>query len=344
MEALAANSELEHWNTLRARQAFPDLLLGNGASLAIWRNFAYFSLFDEAQTTRNRPLSPTELSVFRALDTSIFEQALSALRNSIRVNAALTINASSPRHRYFAIKEALIHAIRSVHIPWSQMPGETLACINTELRSYRTVYSGNYDLLTYWAELHAPEGFDNLFRGADATFDPTDVRPADNATRVLYLHGGLHLVKNADGSTRLLNSSESTLLASFAINQLGDIPLFVNESSSEDKLKSIRGSDYLSYGLGQLAQASEGLCIFGHSLGKQDRHLLQAIQSASPKALAISIYPHNSAFIQQQKDYYRKLFAEQPQTELYFFNALSHPLGDPQLRVAIPKQDQAATH
>ncbi|KRW58588.1 DUF4917 family protein [Pseudomonas sp. TTU2014-080ASC] len=344
MEPLAANGELENWDALRARKSFPDLLLGNGASLAVWRNFAYFSLFDEAQTTRNRPLSPTELSVFRAMDTNIFEQALGALRNSIRVNAALTINASSPRHRYFAIKEALIHAIRSVHIPWSQMPADTLASINQELSRYRTVYNGNYDLLTYWAELHAPGGFDNIFRGSDATFEPTYTARKGNTTRILYLHGGLHLVKNADGSTRLLNSSESTLLASFAINQLGDIPLFVNESSSEDKLKSIRGSDYLSYCLGQLAQPTEGLCIFGHSLSKQDHHLLHAVQQASPKALAISIYPHNSNFIEQQKSYYQQLFAEHPHIELCFFNSMSHPLGNPGLRVPVPKSDLGATH
>jgi hypothetical protein len=344
MEAPAANGELENWDVLRSRHSFPDLLLGNGASLAVWRNFAYFSLFDEAQTTRNRPLSPTELSVFRALDTCVFEQALSALRNSIRVNAALTINASSPRHRYFAIKEALIHAIRSVHIPWSQMPTDALSSINCELSRYRTVYSSNYDLLTYWAELHAPAAFDSLFRGPEATFDATDTQAQDNTTRILHLHGGLHLVKNADGSTRLLNSSESTLLASFAINQLGDIPLFVNESSSEDKLKSIRGSDYLSFCLGQLARPTEGLCIFGHSLSNQDRHLLQAVQKASPQALAISIYPHNSAFIQQQKDYYTNLFAEQPQIKLHFFNSLTHPLGHPQLRVQVPKPELAVIH
>ena len=124
MQTPALTGELEDWSALSNSINFPELLIGNGASLAVWRKFAYFSLFDEAQTTQNRPLSPTELSVFRALDTSNFEQVLSALKNSIRVNAALTINSSSPRHRYFAIKEALIHAVRSLHIPWSQTAGQ----------------------------------------------------------------------------------------------------------------------------------------------------------------------------------------------------------------------------
>lgn len=335
MKLPALTGELEDWTTLNSSIGFPELLIGNGASLAVWRKFAYFSLFDEAQTTKNRPLSPTELSVFRALDTSNFEQVLSALKNSIRVNAALTINSSSPRHRYFAIKEALIHAVRSVHIPWSQMQASSLTRINSALSQYQTVYSGNYDLLNYWAVMQAPEAFEDLFRGPDSTFDLGNNNPQGSATRMLYLHGGMHLVKNFDGSTRILNSSESTLLASFAINHLGDIPLFVNEGSSADKLKAIRSSDYLSFCYSQLAQPKETLCIFGHNLAAQDQHLVQALQQARLKTLAISIYPHNPMFIQQQKQHYTTLFAEQD-VELRFFDALSHPLGDPALRIAAP--------
>jgi len=335
MKLPALTGELEDWTTLNSSIGFTELLIGNGASLAVWRKFAYFSLFDEAQTTKNRPLSPTELSVFRALDTSNFEQVLSALKNSIRVNAALTINSSSPRHRYFAIKEALIHAVRSVHIPWSQMQANSLTRINSALSQYQTVYSGNYDLLNYWAVMQAPEAFEDLFRGPDSTFDLGNNNPQGSATRMLYLHGGMHLVKNFDGSTRILNSSESTLLASFAINHLGDIPLFVNEGSSADKLKAIRSSDYLSFCYSQLAQPKETLCIFGHNLAAQDQHLVQALQQARLKTLAISIYPHNPMFIQQQKQHYTALFAEQD-VELRFFDALSHPLGDPALRIAAP--------
>lgn len=335
MKLPALTGELEDWTTLNSSIGFTELLIGNGASLAVWRKFAYFSLFDEAQTTKNRPLSPTELSVFRALDTSNFEQVLSALKNSIRVNAALTINSSSPRHRYFAIKEALIHAVRSVHIPWSQMQASSLTRINSALSQYQTVYSGNYDLLNYWAVMQAPEAFEDLFRGPDSTFDLGNNNPQGSATRMLYLHGGMHLVKNFDGSTRILNSSESTLLASFAINHLGDIPLFVNEGSSADKLKAIRSSDYLSFCYSQLAQPKETLCIFGHNLAAQDQHLVQALQQARLKTLAISIYPHNPMFIQQQKQHYTTLFAEQD-VELRFFDALSHPLGDPALRIAAP--------
>ena len=334
MELPAFTGDLDDWTALNSSIGCTELLIGNGASLAVWRKFAYFSLFEEAQTTQNRPLSPTELSVFRALDTSNFEQVLSALKNSIRVNAALTINSSSPRHRYFAVKEALIHAVRSVHILWSQMQASGLTRINSALSQFKTVYSGNYDLLAYWAVMQAPDAFEALFRGPDSTFDLGNNARQSSATRMLYLHGGMHLVKNIDGSTRMLNSSESTLLASFAINHLGDIPLFVSEGSSADKLKAIRSSDYLSFCYSQLAQPKEALCVFGHNLAAQDQHLVQALQQAGLKTLALSIYPHNPLFIQQQKQHYASLFAGQD-VQLRFFDALSHPLGDPALSIAV---------
>ncbi|NWD68065.1 DUF4917 family protein [Pseudomonas gingeri] len=330
MEFQAFDTTLEDWSALRAEIPCSGLLIGNGASRAMWQGFAYDSLFEKAQTTRNRPLGLSELAVFKALETSNFEQVLSALKSTIRVNAALTISSSSPRNRYFAVKEALIHAIRSVHIPWNRVQAESLAQINAELSLYHTLYSTNYDLLTYWAIMRAPERFDDLFHTDDSTFDlgDTDAR----GTRVLYLHGGLHLVKNLDGSTRKLTSSESTLLGSFAINTLGDVPLFVSEGNAQDKLKAIRHSDYLSYCYGQLAEHQDALCIFGHNLGAQDRHIVQALLDARIKTLAISIYPRSQAFIQHQKRHFTQLF-EGREVTLRFFDAKSHPLGNPQLQV-----------
>lgn len=330
MEFQEFDGELEDWNALRATTSFSGLLIGNGASLAVWPQFSYDSLFEKAQTTRNRPLGLTELSVFKAMDTNNFEQVLSALKTTIKVNAALTISSSSPRNRYFAIKEALIHAVRSVHLPWKQVQASGLQRINQALGEYRSVYTTNYDLLNYWAIMQAPQKFKDLFWSEDSTFDLGNTET--KGTRILYLHGGLHLVKNLDGSTRKLTSSESTLLGSFAINTLGDVPLFVSEGSAEDKLKAIRNSDYLSFCYGQLAEHNGALCIFGHSLSAQDNHIVQALLDARIKTLAVSIYPRSQAFIQHQKRHFAGLFVGRDVT-LRFYNAKTHPLGHPELAV-----------
>ncbi|MFF7708138.1 DUF4917 family protein [Pseudomonas sp. NPDC007930] len=302
------------------------LLLGNGASRAVWRSFNYDSLYELAQKVRNRPLALTDQALFKALGSENFTQVLIELGATSRVNAALAISSTAPLNRYYSIKEALIHAVRSVHIGWQQLNPSSLAAMNAELRRYSTVYSSNYDLLCHWAVWHAVEGFDDLM-DPDHGFDPR--RLHSPATRVFYLHGGLQLIRNRDGSTRRRSAGGSELLDGFAINTPGDVPLLVNEGRSEDKLRTIGQNAYLSAALQALASHRGPLCIFGHQLGKQDAHLLQAIQSARPERLAVSIFPLSDAWVVSQKARYTELLGAV--APLAFFDATSHPLGAPGL-------------
>jgi len=229
----------------------------------------------------------------------------------------------------------LINTIHAVHIPWRLVQPSTLATINAELASYSTVFTSNYDLLNYWAILHAPASTD-LFRSADASFDLRDTRT--DATRILYLHGGLHLVRNLDGTARKLPTTDSTLLSSFAINNtiktLDDVPLFVSEGKVEEKLKTIRSSDYLSFCYEQLLGHEGALCIFGHDLGAQDKHLVDAIRQARVTTLAIAVSGRSDGFIRQQKRRYSQLF-DGSGVALRFFAARSHALGHPALSVPV---------
>lgn len=327
------DASLASWPDLAARHPCSGLLLGNGASRAIWRPFSYFSLFEIAQRVRNKPLGVSDQALFKSLGSELFEPVLSALNTTVRVNAALAISSSAPLNRYYAIKEALIHAIRSVHIPWKLLPQANLAAINAELRNYRNVFSGNYDLLCHWAMDHDPEGFQSLF-DEDGNFDISHTQ--GQGTRLHYLHGGLHLLRTEAGGTRLRAATGSQLLDGFAINTPGDVPLFVNESSSDDKLRVIRSSDYLTWSHCALASHSEGLCIFGHHLDRADRHLLRAIQQARPAHLAISILPVNEAATISQKQHFARIFEETPDIVLHFFDATTHPLGRAELNVPAP--------
>lgn len=329
------DAQLEDWNALRSSTAFAGLLVGNGASRAVWDDFGYDSLFENARTVEEKPLSQSELSVFDALQTRSFEQVLSALKTTSRVNKALAVSSAAPRNRYYAIKEALINTVHAVHIPWRLVQASTLASINQELTRYRTVFTTNYDLLNYWAIQHSPQAITDLFQGDEPGFDLSAT--ATDKTRLLYLHGGLHLVRNQNGTARKLMSTEGTLLGNFAINNtiktLDDVPLFVNEGPSADKLKTIRSSDYLSFCYDQLLGHGEGLCIFGHALGEQDSHIVHALRQAKPQVVAISIYPRSKAFIQHQKRYYAKVF-EGTGVELRFFDSKTHALGS--LKLAVP--------
>ena len=330
------DAQLEDWNALRTTASFSGLLVGNGASRAVWDDFGYDSLFEDARSVEEKPMSQSELSVFDALQTRSFEQVLSALKITSRVNKALAVSSAAPRNRYYAIKEALINTVHAVHIPWRLVVPSTLATINQELGRYRTVFTTNYDLLNYWAIQLQPEAITDLFQGAEPSFDLSAT--ATDQTRLLYLHGGLHLVRNQDGTARKLMSTEGTLLGSFAINNtiktLDDVPLFVNEGPAQDKLKTIRSSDYLSYCYDQLLAYGDGLCVFGHALGEQDSHIVHALRQAQPKVLAISIYPRSKAFIQHQKRHYTKVF-EGTASELRFYDSKTHTLGSPTLSVPV---------
>jgi hypothetical protein len=322
------DASLPAWKDTRLAGQCPGLLLGNGASRALWRGFAYDSLFELAQKVRNRPLGQTDLALFKAMGTQSFEQALSALNATTRVNAALAIGASGPLNRYYAIKEALIHAMRSVHLPWRLLPASTRMAVNSALREYRSIYSSNYDLLCHWAVWEAPEGFDDGL-DPDSGFDPR--RPATGDHQLFYLHGGLQLLKDRDGATRRRAATGSELLDGFAINTPGDVPLFVNEGASSDKLRGIRGSDYLSSCLAALATHQGPLCLFGHQLGDQDAHLLAALRQAPIERMAVGIFPLSDPWVLSQKQRYQQLLGDRLQLE--FFDATRHPLGAPALHI-----------
>jgi len=327
------DAHLTSWPALNDDHPCRALLLGNGASRALWKPFGYFSLFEQAQQVRYRALGVSDQALFKALATELFEPVLSTLNTTIRANAALAISSTAPLNRYYAIKEALIHAMRSLHIPWPLLPTPTLQAFNDELRNYERVYTSNYDLLCPWAVGQAPDGFARLF-DEQGFFDVRRTR--EPGTRLHYLHGGLHLLKQADGTTRQRSAEGSELLDGFAVNTPGEVPLFVNEGPSHDKLRAIRNSDYLSWCLGELARESDGLCLFGQHLGSADQHLVQAIRQARPAHMAIAIRPLGEASIISQKQHYLQLFSEMPDIALHFFDASTHPLGHPGRGIAVP--------
>ncbi|MDH0303514.1 MULTISPECIES: DUF4917 family protein [unclassified Pseudomonas] len=331
----ALDTHLPAWADLNQRHPCSALLLGNGASRALWKPFGYFSLFEEAQRVRHKALGVSDQALFKALGSELFEPVLSTLNTTVRANAALAINSTAPLNRYYSIKEALIHAVRAVHLPWPLFSVETRRAVNQALRQYRTVYTSNYDLILPWAIAEDPQGFASLF-DEQGFFDVR--RAPGEGIRALHLHGGMHLLKLPDGSTRQRSAEQAELLEGFAVNIPGEVPLFINESRSDDKLRAVRNSDYLSWSLGQLAQEREGLCLFGQHLDASDQHLLEAIRQARPRHLAIAIRPLSEASIINQKQHFTDRFSAVAGTSLYFFDASSHPLGLPELAIPVPAE------
>lgn len=330
MAAAAITPELVLWQELH-EQGWNGILIGNGASRAVWQRFAYGSLLEKAKSNEiEHPLTVADLRLFDGLATENFERVMAALATAILVNRSYEVDAQLLRTKYDDIRNALVEAVHAVHVPWALVSPEVRIGIRTELLKYNVVYSTNYDLLVYWAVMEGGAvGFKDYFWNAGMfSLDNTDVW--DKSTVVLYLHGGLHLSKLTTGQTMKRVAGFVNLLDSFGMDQEGATPLFVSEGNSEDKRRSIYNSDYLAFAYNEFVHNKGPLVIFGHSLGAGDGHLISAIRQQSTKRIAISIMPGDEHQIVDAKAHYRHYL---PEFELLFFDARTHPLGSPTLQV-----------
>jgi hypothetical protein len=332
------DATLEHWNNIKDEYDWSGLLVGNGASLAVWEGFKYPSLYNKALQGIKNPLSHADQAVFTSINTFDFERVLSALWTTETVCKALgqENQAQMVQERYRCIQSALIEAVHAVHIPRLKLPNEILWNIRSALLSYTFVYSTNYDLLLYWAIMSrgTPSHKDYFWAGPESrSFDITNAEISDYARRILYLHGALHLLKLPYGSeTRKLTSDEGDLLSQFGRSQNpGETPLFITEGTPQDKLTSIRSSDYLSFAYEEFINHRGNLVVFGHSLGESDAHLIDAMKHWKNCSIAISMRKSNNPnnIIKRKA----RIQEELPGAKILFFNAKTHPLGKSHLRI-----------
>ena len=323
---------LHAWPDLANRFDWSGLLIGNGASRAVWRRFEYRSLLTITQRDDlEHQIGQRELDVFTALGTTNFESVLFGLRTADRVNSALGIHADLPRTTYEQVRRALIEAVHWIHLPWDSIDPPRRKLIRDELLRYQWVYSTNYDLIVYWSMMLEDGGFVDFFWSPDGLFDPANTEVRGKSTRVLYLHGAIHLETDLSGQSRKRHATiGANLLQSF---QAGEnhrwLPLFVSEGTSTDKVAAIARSDYLSFAYQALVDHDGPISIFGHSLGNQDHHLVRAL-NAEPRVIAIGILPAGDGHVVQEKGRLKGLF---PKHFLYFYDASTHPLGAGGLRV-----------
>lgn len=327
--------ELQSWNDVEDAASWDALLLGNGASMAVWSKFGYTSLFDIATSEAvDHPLGDTEKNLFAALDSVNFEQVLGALSIARRVNHSFDVQAPQLDEAYEYIKRALIGAVRHVHVPWTSVPLDTLIAVRRALKRFNHVFSLNYDLLVYWAMMAEEplEDFKDYFW--TGTFDITDTDVWGKATRVLWLHGGLHLCRDTWGRThkRMAQGPGANLLETFGQDFPEATPLFVTEGTHVQKLRTVMSSDYLSFGYHELSSHVGPLVVFGSALGDEDRHIVESINH-NGRMVAVSLMPGDGETVKAKK---AAVLQNLPRPDVRFFDATTYPLGLPGL--AVPTQ------
>lgn len=303
---------VHNWSDIEEKYLNGSLILGNGASVAFDERFLYKSLLqkaiDEGFITKEVD------AIFHKLGTNDFELILSSLATTRFICEKLEIkfideDFEKINDSYQQVRESLVKTVRKIHPEYEEVV-ERLPVIANFMKKFRTVFSFNYDLLTYWAMLigndNGDHEFKDCFRSGIFYQDFEDWREPynselkkENVTLVFYPHGNLIL------STRTLDNEEVKIkdkrgrLLSTILNKweaVENTPLFVSEGSEQDKLNAINRSVYLNSIYNRaLKKSEESFVIYGWSIALQDRHLLRAISKAKPSKIAISIYDRNQA-------------------------------------------------
>jgi hypothetical protein len=170
--------QIESWEVVKERYDWSGLLVGNGASMAVWPQFGYTSLFKQACLPRTKPhLTAADQHLFEALEsTGNFELVLGALSTSELVCRALHLEPAyqSLHERHQSIQQALGAAVHAVHVPYHALPAATLDRIREALYPYRSIFTTNYDLLLDWAIMSSREDrVKDYFFSNDGSFDRT---------------------------------------------------------------------------------------------------------------------------------------------------------------------------
>ena len=281
------------------------IVLGNGASIAVNKCFAYQSLFDEAVGTAL--LSPNAGKLFNQFETRDFEFVLRMIWNAHHVNEAFGIEDNPVTQAYNDIKESLIRTVQRVHVPYTEAL-KRIPSIAQFLHQFDTVINLNYDLLVYWAMNHANSilggnWFKDCFVGEDRAFEDdydflrqphADLK---GATLVFYPHGNLVLASDFSGREVKICSDEHADLLDTIVKRwsLSDCtPLFVSEGTNSQKYQAIHRNAYLrtiyNTVLRRLGKDHDPIAVYGWSIGKQDKHLLAAIGHNEPSRLAVSVH------------------------------------------------------
>jgi Domain of unknown function (DUF4917) len=335
------DGSLFDWQDIADRHSWDTLLLGNGMSINIWARFGYRNLYDHAKSTG---LSVRERRLFAA--TPNFERVLADLLSAMEVNEAVGIETDPLLECYRNVQRALVRAIREVHLNQTRIPLPTRELIGNVMREFQWVFTTSYDLLVYWAM--AAAGFapfmDHFRHRRRCEFDPTRAKVIPNKIPVYFLHGALHLVVGGSGATWKLRLRDlDTILDQFGDPIEGDPmarPLLVTEGSAKDKLAAVEENAYLSHALGRLRQRDQPVVVFGSGLSEHDAHLTDALSRNGDRPVAVSMMPGRKRELRaKQADIYGRLEAE----PLLFFDATTHPLGDPSLTVPAKRRARRAS-
>jgi hypothetical protein len=325
------SARLRPWSDL-VDDDWPTLLLGNGASVNVWDGFSYNRLYDEAS------LDAAVIQVFEELKTTNFERVLEAMMHTEIVLAALGKSTARVATVSKSVRTSLFETVRTVHVPWRLLSTTVLNQIAATLYGHEKIFTTNYDLIPYWALMETPAvRIADFFWSDQNTFDPDETDVFAGYSALYFLHGGIHLWQSDNtgrtGKWTTADGADLLRLGTLFSGNPDRRPLFVSEGSARAKRRTIRRSDYLSFALDNLREDQEATVVFGASLSGQDDHIVDALRRGPRRRIAVGLRPGTREAVLGRKGFYTERLHGQ---RVMFFDATTHPLGDPTLNVPIP--------
>lgn len=324
--------ELHNWSDIKNRFNH-NILLGNGASIAIDNRLSYRSLYE--QVCEGGGLNPEIIAMFEHFRTTNFEFIMKLLLEASLVNEVLEIDDEKTKDYYHEIRDSLINTIRDIH-PTHESVENLLPKIASFLMNFTTVLSLNYDLLVYWSMLEMNEELkckwfkDGYVHGEfDNEFDEYMYKPqppAEGATLVLYPHGSLFFVTDIYGNEEKLSRSEDVILLETILARWKEkdyIPLFVSEGDTTAKFHAITRSNYLNKVYDSVKTIDGSLVIYGWSASVQDEHIFEAIDHKGITDIAVSVHKANpdwESYCDRIDDRFARTH-HLKDSEIYFFDS-----------------------
>lgn len=280
------------------------LVLGNGASMAVHRNFGYNSLREVA--VKKEYITPAVQEVFDHSGTIDFEMVLNMLWHAEHVNRALGVEEHITKRAYNEVREALVRAVRYVHCEY-EIAEPYLPAIYGFMGAFRTVLSLSYDLIAYWAMLAGNEEL-GRYRFKDCFTDGIHLDAnwerlrehigTSKTTLVFYPHGNLVLTSSPiDGDRKVIRTNDSGELSTLlkrilrAWEDSEGFPLFVSEGEWQQKLRAIQRSGYLStVYTSVMADLGKTVAVYGWAAKGNDRHILERLLRKKKEAFAVSVH------------------------------------------------------
>ncbi|HWO77827.1 MAG TPA: DUF4917 family protein [Bacillus sp. (in: firmicutes)] len=126
------------------------LLIGNGFSIGIWKDFNYTSLYERQEDS----LEIRDKMLFEELKTTNFELVLENIKKAININQIFNYEINELSKSYERIKNALIQAVIKVHPANYETRLHTDIELNNTFSIFKkSIFTTNYDLIPYWLHI-----------------------------------------------------------------------------------------------------------------------------------------------------------------------------------------------